>query len=161
LTATRWRLPPRSSGTRRTLRHSNSQRVARATRNARRNRDSRAESVTADRASCVPTCNDPPLSRRVPRWRRACVRPARQRPLASGRRRLDPDRLSTVEERNPLAWLSRSGIFPSPLFLDVHPLGIGVSTIMATCGEYIRSQFPTIDDDLYRYVQGKYSRVAE
>ncbi|TGZ37020.1 ATP-binding cassette sub-family F member 3 isoform X1 [Temnothorax longispinosus] len=25
---------------------------------------------------------------------------------------------------------------------------------MATCGEYIRSQFPTIDDDLYQYVQG-------
>ncbi|KAL6261243.1 hypothetical protein P5V15_008766 [Pogonomyrmex californicus] len=25
---------------------------------------------------------------------------------------------------------------------------------MATCGEYIRSQFPTIDEDLYQYVQG-------
>lgn len=25
---------------------------------------------------------------------------------------------------------------------------------MATCGEYIRSQFPTIDDDLYQYVEG-------
>lgn len=25
---------------------------------------------------------------------------------------------------------------------------------MATCGEYIRSEFPTIDDDLYQYVQG-------
>ena len=25
---------------------------------------------------------------------------------------------------------------------------------MAVCGEYIRSQFPTIDDDLYQYVEG-------
>ncbi|CAL1679356.1 unnamed protein product [Lasius platythorax] len=25
---------------------------------------------------------------------------------------------------------------------------------MATCGEYIRNQFPTIDDDLYQYVEG-------
>lgn len=28
------------------------------------------------------------------------------------------------------------------------------SLIMATCGEYIRNQFPTIDDDLYQYVEG-------
>lgn len=27
---------------------------------------------------------------------------------------------------------------------------------MASCGEYIRSQFPTIDDDLYQYVQGTF-----
>ena len=27
---------------------------------------------------------------------------------------------------------------------------------MAACGEYIKSEFPLIDDDLYEYVEGKY-----
>lgn len=30
---------------------------------------------------------------------------------------------------------------------------------MAVCGEYIKSQFPTIDDDLYQYVEGKFLAI--
>lgn len=31
-----------------------------------------------------------------------------------------------------------------------------VSCNMAACSEYIKSEFPLIDDDLYQYVEGTY-----
>jgi hypothetical protein len=31
---------------------------------------------------------------------------------------------------------------------------------MTICGEYIRSQFPALDDDLYQYVEGMFREIT-
>lgn len=130
--------------------------VAGRTRDAERPEKSRLARGKCPRLT-VPTAfrrgttrADPPLSRRVPRWRRTCVR--RVRPSVECRLSTVEAvewRTGTVEERNPLAWLSRSGDLSLPLFLDVHPLGIGVSEYY---GDLWRVHPQSVPDDRRRSV---------